>query len=159
MQAQRLSNLLAAVNELVKDSNLVCYIIGELSTEFDMLVASLTTRLEPTSLEGLYAHLLTFEQRHERNNSISDLVNSSVHVAQRHKNSHGKPQCQFFVPNGPSNGHGHGRDVAVVPLLHHLALPMDPRVNYVSELVILLPSAITGLTMLDKRRMLHIQAP
>ena len=109
MQAQCLSNLLATVNEPVKDTDLVCYVIGGLLIEFDPLVTSLTTHLEPISLGDLYAHLLTFEQRLERNNSISDLANSLVHVAQCHTNSHGKPQRQFFVSNGPFSGRGCGK--------------------------------------------------
>jgi hypothetical protein len=93
---------------MLTGSRSVCYTIEGLSTEFDPLVASLTTHLEPISLEDLYAHLLTFEQRLERNNSISNLANSSVHVAHRHTNSHGKPQRQFYVPNGPSSGRDRG---------------------------------------------------
>jgi hypothetical protein len=106
MQAQRWSNLLAAVENPVKDADLVCYIIGGLSADYDPLVASLTTRLEPISLEDLYAHLLIFEQRLERNNSVSDLTNSSVHVAQRQIPMHGRGGR---ASNGPSNGSFHGR--------------------------------------------------
>jgi hypothetical protein len=107
MQAQRWSNLLATVKNPVKDADMVCYIIGGLSADFDPLVASLTTHLEPISLEDMYAHLLIFEQWLERNNSDPDLTNSSVHVAQRQIPMHGRGGR---ASNGPSNGsfHGHG---------------------------------------------------
>jgi hypothetical protein len=105
MQAQRWSNLLVSVENLVKDADLVCYIIGGLSADFDPLVASLTTRLESISLEDLYAHLVIFEQQLEWNNSVSDLINSSVHVAQRQIPMHGRGGR---ASNGPSNGSFHG---------------------------------------------------
>jgi hypothetical protein len=62
VQAQRLSNLLAAIEDPVKDLDLICYIFGGLTAEFDSLVASLTTCLELIKLEDMYVHLLTFEQ-------------------------------------------------------------------------------------------------
>jgi hypothetical protein len=108
MQAQRWSNLLAAIEDPVKDADLVCYIIGGLLVDFDPLVASLTTRLEPVSLEDMYTHLLIFEQQLEWNNSVPDLTNSSVHVAQRQIPMRGRAGR---ASNGPSNGlfYGQGR--------------------------------------------------
>ena len=106
MQAQRWSNLLAAVENPIKDANMVCYIIRGLSADFDPLIASLTTRLEPISLDDLYAHLLIFEQWLEGNNFVPNLTNSLVHVAQRQIPMHGRGGR---ASSGSSNGSFHGR--------------------------------------------------
>lgn len=105
-----LSQILAAAEDPIKILELMCYILACLTYDFDPLVASLTTRLEPFSVEDLYAHLLTFEQRLERQNEAPDLANFSVHVAQRHFSNPSKPMRQFNASASiPSGGHGCGK--------------------------------------------------
>jgi hypothetical protein len=89
---QYLSQILAAAEDPIKPSELICYILAGLTSDF-------TTRLEPFSVEDLYAHLLTFEQRLERNNEVSDLSNASIHVAQRQNSIPSKPMslsCTYY---------------------------------------------------------------
>jgi hypothetical protein len=95
---QHLSQILAAAEDPIKPSELIFYILAGPTSDFDPLVVSFTTRLEPFSVEDLYAHLLTFEQRLERNNEVSDLSNASIHVAQRQNSTPSKPMCHFHAP-------------------------------------------------------------
>jgi hypothetical protein len=60
-KAQNLSHTLAAIDQLMKESKLTLHILVGLSAEYDSLVTSITTRVEPVTLEDLYAHLLTYE--------------------------------------------------------------------------------------------------
>lgn len=58
-KAQSLSQSLATVNEPLKDSELTSYILAGLGLEYDSLVATVTTRIEPISLDvflWLFAH-------------------------------------------------------------------------------------------------------
>jgi hypothetical protein len=58
-KAQTLAHTLAAIDEPLKESEVVFYILAGLSTDYDPLVTSITTRIDPISLEDLYGHLLT----------------------------------------------------------------------------------------------------
>jgi hypothetical protein len=83
-KAQTLAHTLAAIDEPLKESETISYILAGLSTDNDHLVTSVTTRVDPISMEDLYGHLLTHEQRIEIHNFAPDLSSSSVNVAQRH---------------------------------------------------------------------------
>jgi hypothetical protein len=69
-KAQHMSHILASAAEPLKDSELISYILVGLSAEYDSLVTSITTRMEPITLEDLYSHLLTYEQCLEHHHSI-----------------------------------------------------------------------------------------
>jgi hypothetical protein len=49
-KAQNLAHTLAASNEALRETELVSYILAGLGTEYDPLVTSITTRVEPVSL-------------------------------------------------------------------------------------------------------------
>jgi hypothetical protein len=59
IKAQNLAHTLAASNEALRETELVSYILAELGTEYDPLVTSITTRVEPIFLDELYCLLLT----------------------------------------------------------------------------------------------------
>jgi hypothetical protein len=93
-KAQSLAHTLAAIDEPLKDSELISYILAGLGSDYDPLITSITTRIDPVSLEDLYGHLLTHEQRLDHANTAGDLAVPSVHVAQRSTNS-GRPSHPF----------------------------------------------------------------
>jgi hypothetical protein len=49
---------LAAAGQPLNDFELVSFLLAGLGSEFDPFVTSVTTRVDPLSLEELYAHLL-----------------------------------------------------------------------------------------------------
>jgi hypothetical protein len=53
-----LADTLAAASQLLNDFELVSFLLAGLGSEFDPFVTSVTTRVDPLSLEELYAHLL-----------------------------------------------------------------------------------------------------
>jgi hypothetical protein len=64
------------------------FLLGGLNSEYDPFVTSVTTRVDPISIDNLYSHLLAHEARLEHNNTFPDLSVSSVHIASR-----GSPSC------------------------------------------------------------------
>ena len=95
-----MAHTLAAIDEPLKEFEVVSYILAGLSKDYDPLVTSITTRIDPISLEDLYGHLLTHEQRIELHHTIPDLSSSSVNVARRHSSS--------FNNNSRGSSHSHG---------------------------------------------------
>jgi hypothetical protein len=79
-----LAHTLVAIDEPLKEFETISYILAGLSMDYDPLVTSITTRVDPISMEDLYGHLLTHEQRIEIHNFAHVLSSSSVNVAQRH---------------------------------------------------------------------------
>jgi hypothetical protein len=49
---------LAVANETLRDDEVIAYLLAGLPTEYDPFVTSLTTRIEPISLDDIYAHHL-----------------------------------------------------------------------------------------------------
>jgi hypothetical protein len=106
-KVQTLAHTLAAIDEPLKESETISYILAGLSTDYDPLVTSITTRVDPISMEDLYGHLLTHEQRIEVHNFAPDLSSSSVNVAQRHTFSFNTNTRGSHSSRGTSyEGHG-----------------------------------------------------
>jgi len=80
-KAQLLAETLGVIDEPVNDSALTSYVLAGLPMEYDSLVTSITTRLDPVSMTDIYGHLLTHEQRIEAHHSTPDLSMSSVNAA------------------------------------------------------------------------------
>jgi hypothetical protein len=53
IKAKNLAHTLAASNEALRETELVSYILAKLGTEYDPLVTSITTRVEPIFLDEL----------------------------------------------------------------------------------------------------------
>ena len=53
---------LAAIGQPLQDSEVVSYILGGLDSTYDSLVTSITTQVDPISLEDLFSHLLSHKQ-------------------------------------------------------------------------------------------------
>jgi hypothetical protein len=93
----------------VKDSALTGYVLPGLPLEYDSLVTSVTTRLDPVSMTDLYGHLLTHEQRIEAHHSSPDLSLSNVNAAQRQSSSPSPSRGRGFSSNYRGRGRGRGR--------------------------------------------------
>lgn len=52
--------------------------LAGLSEDYDPLVTSITTRVEPISLTDLYAHMLSFGMHKEHHNSVFQITANSV---------------------------------------------------------------------------------
>jgi hypothetical protein len=79
------------------------------------LVTSITTRVDPISLEDLYGHLLTHERRIEHNTTVPDLLASSINIAQRNFSSSKisrPPSSNNSQYNGRGRGHGKGHGLS-----------------------------------------------
>jgi len=112
-KAQTLAHTLAAIDEPLKESEVITYILAGLSTDYDSLVTTVSTHVDPISLEDLYGHLLTHEQRIELHNTAPDISSSSVNVAQRHSSinhaSRGSHNSRGYSYAGRGKGRGRGR--------------------------------------------------
>jgi hypothetical protein len=76
-----LADTLAAAGQPLNDFELISFLLAGLGSEFDPFVTSVTTRVDPMSLEELYAHLLTHEMRLEHNSTTAENVFPSANVA------------------------------------------------------------------------------
>jgi len=106
-KAQTLAHTLAASDEPLKSSEFVSYLLAGLNSEYDPLVTSITTRVDPLSIEELYGYLLTYEQRINQHHAAPDLSLSSVNVAQ--KQSSFQPRHQRAPSYNATRGRGRGR--------------------------------------------------
>jgi hypothetical protein len=103
-----MSDNLAVVGQHLNDFKSVFYLLAGLGSEYDMFVTSVTTRLDPLSLDELYEHLLAHEMRIEHHPSFNKPTLPSTHFSGRAP-----------VPRG--RGY-HGRGFSFAPIPHDLAL-------------------------------------
>ncbi len=83
-----LSDNLATTGQPLNDFEQHSFPLAGLGTNFDSIVASLSTKSKPMSIEDLYSHLLIHEQRLEHHNStVPEPVFPSMNIATR-----GSPQ-------------------------------------------------------------------
>jgi len=109
-KVQKLAHTLAAIDETLKDSELVSYLLAGLGSDYDPFITSITTRIDPISLDELFGYLLTQEQRLEHSRSAGDLSVSSVNAAQRNNFVSHKQQRPPHFSYGAGRGHrGRGR--------------------------------------------------
>ncbi len=63
---------MVAIDEPLKDSELTSYVLVGLGLEYDSLVTTVTTRIDPITIDVLYGNLLTHEQCLEHFHSAGD---------------------------------------------------------------------------------------
>jgi hypothetical protein len=108
-KAQSLSHSLAFIEEPLKDSELISYILAGLGPEYESLVTTITTRIDPISLDTLYGYLLTYEKRLEHLHSTPDFSISTVNVAQRNPSTVKRFQRPLPPHHARGGGRGRGR--------------------------------------------------
>jgi len=111
-----LSDTMAAIGQPLNDFETVSYILAGLGSEYDPFVTSITTRVDPLSLEEIYGHLLAYELRLEQHLPTADIVQPSANFTSRSQDGRGRG----FRGRGnnyrggnrgrghPSNGRGRG---------------------------------------------------
>jgi hypothetical protein len=62
-QFQSLTDSLATVGQPLNDFEIVAFLLAGLGPDYDPFVTSVTTRVEPLSMEEIYDHLLSHELR------------------------------------------------------------------------------------------------
>jgi hypothetical protein len=108
-KAKELSQSLAVIDEPLKDLELISYILVGLGPEYDSLVTTVTTRIDPITIDDLYGYLLTHEQRLQHFHSVGDVSVLTANVAQRNNSNAGKYQRNFSLHSGQSFGRVRGR--------------------------------------------------
>jgi hypothetical protein len=78
-----LSDTLTACGQPLNDFEAVSFLLAGLGSEFDLLVTSVTTRVDPISRDDIYGLLLAHKMRLEQQMVNTDLSNASTHVTAR----------------------------------------------------------------------------
>jgi hypothetical protein len=107
---QNLTDSLAAVDQLINEFEKQAFLLAGLGSDYDPFVTSVTTQVEPLSIEELYGHLLTHESHLEHNQPIIDLPTTGVHLASRqssHRGGRGRTTSSYA-----RFGRGRGRGSA-----------------------------------------------
>jgi hypothetical protein len=89
-----LVDTLVAVDQPLNPFEASSFLLGRLDSDFDSFVTFVTTRVNPLSVEELYAHLLAHEQRLKQNQPFVDLttrntIHGSANFAAKRGSTHG----------------------------------------------------------------------
>ena len=103
-----LGDTLATVGQALSNTEMSSYILAGLGTEYDSFVTSVTTRVDPLSLDELYGHLLAHEQRLEQQQSTAELAFSIANMATRNTINHGRGGRGSYGRGSSSNQNGRG---------------------------------------------------
>ena len=90
---KQLTDTLAIVHQPLDDFEVISYLIGGLSSDYDSFVTSVITKVDPMTLEEFYGYLLTHEQHLEQLHSIiTDALHPTANARTNNPNnnvSHG----------------------------------------------------------------------
>ncbi|WVZ49109.1 hypothetical protein U9M48_000490 [Paspalum notatum var. saurae] len=90
-KVKRLADTLAAIGKPLQDEEFISYLLRGLPSDYDSLVTSITTRPDSYTVSDVYAHLLSFETRHEHYNTLGQSsANNANRVAGRGGGSSGR---------------------------------------------------------------------
>jgi hypothetical protein len=90
-----LTDTLAAVNQPLNDFEAISFLIAGLGTDCDSFVTSVTTRVEPLTIEEIYGHLLAHEQRIQHQLSSVDVSLAGANFAAKGKPPRGGRGTRF----------------------------------------------------------------
>jgi len=119
---QKFKNLvdtIAAVGQPLNDFKLLSFLLAGLGSEFDPFVTSVTTRVDPMSIEELYVHLLTHEMQLEHNLQSTEVVFPSAntdaffsHTKNKgpSRGRHGSTSSTYSSSQSAYRYHGNHRD-------------------------------------------------
>jgi hypothetical protein len=108
-----MSDDLAVARHHLNDFESVSYLLAGLGSEYDPLVTSVTTRLDPLSLDELYGHLLAHEMMIKHHISSNEPTLPTTHFSAwapmpRGRGSSFGGRNSYGGRGSPSNGHGYG---------------------------------------------------
>jgi hypothetical protein len=104
----KLVDTLAAISKPLDEDDITSFLLGGLNSDYDSFVTSVTTRVDPISIDDLYSHLLAHEARLEHNNTSPDLSVSGVHIASRGSSSRGGRGGRHSYSSRGSYSNGNG---------------------------------------------------
>jgi hypothetical protein len=119
-----MSDNLAVAEQHLNDFESVSYLLAGLGSEYDPFVTSVTTRLDPLSLDKLYGHLFAHKMRIEHHLSSNELTLPTTHFLARApmpcgRGYRGHGHNNYRGRGAPSSGYGRGtylkQDLAVAP--------------------------------------------
>jgi hypothetical protein len=104
------ADTLAAIEKPLIDCEMVSYILSGLNSEYDSFVTTITTRLDPISMEELYGHLLTFKSQLEQQTTVLDILFPFVNVVTKTTNNRGSISSHYNSIQGNSSIRSTGRE-------------------------------------------------
>jgi hypothetical protein len=104
----KLVDTLAAIAKPLDEDDITSFLLGGLNSDYDSFVTSVTTQVDPISIDDLYSHLLAHEARLEHNNTSPDLSVSGVHIASRGSSSRGGRGGRHSYSSRGSYSNGNG---------------------------------------------------
>jgi len=104
-----LSDTLVACCQPLNDFEAVSFLLVGLGSEFDPLVTSVTTRVDPITRDDIYGLLVAHEMRLEQQLANTDISNATAHVTTRNSGNSGQRDRSFntVCGRGFSNGRGY----------------------------------------------------
>uniref|UniRef100_A0A2N9F0Q1 Uncharacterized protein n=1 Tax=Fagus sylvatica TaxID=28930 RepID=A0A2N9F0Q1_FAGSY len=114
----KLTDTLAAINQPLPHHESLSFLLAGLGSDYDSLVTTIQTQLNPIALEDFYGHLLSHELRLSHNQPSIDLSTASanfVHKNSSNRGGRGGHQSTNFSTNRGRNtiqqhkGRGRGR--------------------------------------------------
>jgi hypothetical protein len=94
---------LAAASDPVSDFEFTAYLLGGLGPEYDLFVTSVTTRVEPLSMDTLFGHLLDHESRIAQHHQ-SDSLFPTANIAARSPHPHRGCDVHKSFPHSSGQG-------------------------------------------------------
>jgi hypothetical protein len=107
-QLKTLSDTLAACGQPLNDFEAVSFLLAGLGSEFDPLVTSVTTRVDPISRDDIYGLLLTHEMRLEQQLANTNISNATAHVTTRNSGNSSQRDRSFNTVRGRGFPNGRG---------------------------------------------------
>ena len=110
-KAKNLSDTLAAIGKPLEDCEIVSYLLAGLDPAYDPLITSITTRVDPMTLDDVFGHLLNYEVRLEQQTSAVDMAVASANIATSHvsqSNNHNNGNRGRYPSNNRNRGRGRG---------------------------------------------------
>ena len=117
---KQLVDTLAAVHHPLDDFEVNSYLLAGLSSDYESMIASIQMLAAPMSLDEIYGHLLTHEQRLTQLHPLPDVATPSINTvtttpSNSNKGVRGNHSHNFSHGGrgngGRSRGRGHGRGV------------------------------------------------
>lgn len=139
-KAKLFRDTLVVVGKPLSSSEFITYFLACLGSDFDSMVTSITTHVDPLSLSQVYSHLLTHESKfsHQLIHLIATIEFSTNTTYKPPINNHNRSH-EFYCGRGGYQGHGCGRNGGHLPL--PIFLPSILLAKFVLNKVIL-PSLI-----------------
>lgn len=77
-KVKRLADTLAAIGKRVEEEELISYMLRGLAPDYNSLVTSITTRIDPYTISDVYSYMLDFEMRQDLYNSVGGQVSANT---------------------------------------------------------------------------------